>query len=494
MTLSAWLVYALTVSLLLAVAGWCLDRGLTRLRVPTRWVWAGALGLSIVLPIWALASVGEAVPEEPGAAVSAEVATGGALDQEVAVPGLFHGGAWPVLLLEGGVQRLTEGMARLAALAPSGPRIHRWLAGLWLAGSGAVALLLLASARTLHRQKRRWPRFLVRSRAVRIAPTVGPAVVGVRRPEIVLPHWARRLADQEMEMILTHEEEHIRARDPLLLAAALGAVTLAPWNPALWWQIRRLRDAVEVDCDRRVLLHGTGPRSYGELLVHLGGGGRLDLMPIAALAGSPSLLERRLNAMKKQTLKRTLPTALAGAILAMGLVVVACQTDVPTAAEEEIEAASSEAAPSGIIAEGGGELGVQQWIIERGERTGFEVSGETFEVSGETVNLQGRAGSVRKMERDESAGIDGDRPHRVIFRGESSFRGEAPLYIIDGVPVPFPPGEPPSLDIDTKEIEEVSVLKGAAATALYGPDAQHGAIIITTRAGAAEDGSDPRSP
>lgn len=41
-----------------------------------------------------------------------------------------------------------------------------------------------------------------------------------------------------------------------------------PWNPALWWIVRRLRLAIETDCDRRVLHAGTDVHAYGVLLLN----------------------------------------------------------------------------------------------------------------------------------------------------------------------------------------------------------------------------------
>ncbi len=52
---------------------------------------------------------------------------------------------------------------------------------------------------------------------------------------------------------LAHEREHIMARDRLLSLFALVLLIVMPWNPALHWQVRRLRLAIEVDCDARVV-------------------------------------------------------------------------------------------------------------------------------------------------------------------------------------------------------------------------------------------------
>ena len=48
-------------------------------------------------------------------------------------------------------------------------------------------------------------------------------------------------------MACVHEAEHRAARDTWLLFVGALLVVLTPWNAALWWQISRLRAAVELD-------------------------------------------------------------------------------------------------------------------------------------------------------------------------------------------------------------------------------------------------------
>src|SRR6266487_6960503 len=54
------------------------------------------------------------------------------------------------------------------------------------------------------------------------------------------------------------------------ISTSAAALVLMPWNPALWWQVRRLRLAVEIDCDGRVLARGGTPPEYFELLLQVG--------------------------------------------------------------------------------------------------------------------------------------------------------------------------------------------------------------------------------
>ena len=101
------------------------------------------------------------------------------------------------------------------------------------------------------------------------------------------------------------------------------------------------------------------------------------------------------------------------------------------------------------------------------------------------------------------AGVDVTAPAQVgsstkiIIRGFSSLGNNDPLYVIDGTPInnsgngssgedrnrrTFDAGNGIS-DIDPTNIESMTILKGAAATALYGSRAGSGAIIITTKTG-----------
>jgi TonB-linked SusC/RagA family outer membrane protein len=82
----------------------------------------------------------------------------------------------------------------------------------------------------------------------------------------------------------------------------------------------------------------------------------------------------------------------------------------------------------------------------------------------------------------------------VIIRGFTTFTGSnQPLYVVDGIPIDNSGGNTPlqsgpslsnrAIDINADNIENVTVLKGAAATALYGSRAASGVILITTKKG-----------
>lgn len=77
----------------------------------------------------------------------------------------------------------------------------------------------------------------------------------------------------------------------------------------------------------------------------------------------------------------------------------------------------------------------------------------------------------------------------IVIRGNSSFGNNAPLIVVDGVPVQNDNGTGSSVnlgsglnDINPEDIESISVLKGGSA-ALYGMRAGNGVILITTKSG-----------
>ncbi|WP_149303468.1 SusC/RagA family TonB-linked outer membrane protein [Pareuzebyella sediminis] len=103
-------------------------------------------------------------------------------------------------------------------------------------------------------------------------------------------------------------------------------------------------------------------------------------------------------------------------------------------------------------------------------------------------------GQVAGVQITNSGGAPGQSA-RIIIRGINSLDPAAdnqPLFVIDGVPIDNSTVESPNTprglsnraaDINPADVESMSVLKGAAATALYGVRAANGAVIITTKKG-----------
>lgn len=131
------------------------------------------------------------------------------------------------------------------------------------------------------------------------------------------------------------------------------------------------------------------------------------------------------------------------------------------------------------------------------------VKGEELTKARESNVINSLAGKVAGLRVTSQSGTPGGSS-KIILRGQSSFgdpTGGQPIFVIDGLPIDnssqqlatAPSAVPQGTagvdfgnragDINPDDIESVNVLKGAAATALYGARAKNGAIIITTKKG-----------
>jgi TonB-linked SusC/RagA family outer membrane protein len=102
--------------------------------------------------------------------------------------------------------------------------------------------------------------------------------------------------------------------------------------------------------------------------------------------------------------------------------------------------------------------------------------------------LQGRVAGLRVVSQSGTPGS----PTSIRIRGEGSISGtNSPLYVIDGVPVVNGSYSPLTNDlgvlsmINPSDIESITVLKDASATAPYGARGSNGVIVITTKSGSA---------
>lgn len=315
-----WVFYVLVVSAALSIAGVLAEQALRRRHLPTRLVWLIALGLCVWLSFRALP-----VPSGPVAA---------------STPQQSGSSVRPVLPI-----RLPDVASAGTLRVPTHAliRVDAALQALWFIASALVALGLIASAAQVYLRRRRWPIQMVASHCAGISKDVGPAVIGLLRPTIVLPQWVLARSPIEQRLIVEHEASHLRARDPMALTVAVMAVLLLPWNPVLWWQMRRLRHAIEVDCDARVLTAGHDLATYGETLIEVGQRRSRYLGTVAAMSENRTLLEERIEVMSQRTAK---PWKLGfAALFALGLSVALAATqvtspDAPAVSNIKLDAAT----------------------------------------------------------------------------------------------------------------------------------------------------------
>jgi beta-lactamase regulating signal transducer with metallopeptidase domain len=272
-----WMAYVFVVTLVLSAAALSAERALRLRRTATRWTWATAIVASLLLPTL-IASVSFQVPD-------------------ITTPQASH----KVIALRDATSLPLTILARIPAPSSSSRlSTETKLKLCWWVVSGVLVLLLTASAAQLFWRKRRWKHATVAGVSVYVVPNVGPAVVGLLRPSIVVPPWVTEAAPAIQAHVIAHEQSHLDAGDPRLLTLALCLLVFMPWNLPLWWQLRRLRRAIEVDCDARVLRAGHDATRYGETLLEVGARQSGFIGTVAAMSESPSFLEQRIKMMLRK--------------------------------------------------------------------------------------------------------------------------------------------------------------------------------------------------
>lgn len=104
------------------------------------------------------------------------------------------------------------------------------------------------------------------------------------------------------------------------------------------------------------------------------------------------------------------------------------------------------------------------------------VGGEDLVSSGISNITNAMSGKLSGVMTIQTSGQPGQNDAEIVIRGVSSFNGSSPLVLVDGVERDF-------ASIDPNEVENISVLKDASATAVFGAKGANGVIIVTTKKG-----------
>jgi hypothetical protein len=450
--MTAWMLYFTLVSVLLGIAARLTEGALLLHGRAVRYVWLAALTGSLALPL--LVRLTPVADGARGMVVELPVA-----NEPTAAPS--HVRTRPLL-------------DRIQLPA----RFER-AAGITWAASAALAFLGLSMFfGGLSFAARRWPRGRMDDADVRLSEGAGPAVFGLLRPVIVVPAWLMHCPAEVRQLALLHEREHVAARDPLLLALSAALLAITPWNPASWWMFARLRAAVELDCDRRVLLRGANVGAYGAMLLGVAGRSSSPILT-ASLVEPAVLLERRIVAMtpnhQRRRGVRSVVLLAAGGIAAL----LACDLNSPTtpapAVSDEVAAlkkveASPELERKMLVEKELARLNGN--ATSRMKSTGKPAAGEVG-----TIELRKKL-LLRELDKVERAAIEekivAEKAAGSLFKQPSS--GPEPLIVIDGRIV-----ESSRLrELSPDRIERVDVFKGAAAIRLYGEPGRDGVVQVTT--------------
>ena len=295
------MVYVMTVSLLLGLAAWAFERAVRVFAFPTRWIWAaamtGSFGYTLV-----------AILRPPTATFTLDPAAATPLDALLI----------PVI---GSITQFADPTA-------VGFSLDTILGAGWVVLSLAVVAVLLRAQLLLDSDRSTWTQWELDGRRVLVSEDLGPGVVGWIQSAIVMPRWAFRMSPQQRELMLRHEAEHCKAGDTRVVGAALLLLTLIPWNLPLWWQVHRLRLAIEIDCDHRVLHRSTDVKRYARLLVEIGARGTASGLSALAFARPIPSIEQRILVMTDTRSPRYFRTV-GLTLLAALLVVASCEVDRP---------------------------------------------------------------------------------------------------------------------------------------------------------------------
>ncbi len=518
-----WMAQLVLLATLLAIAAFGAEAALRIARQPTRWLWMAALGMTVLLGALALRPTRT---PEPMQIALVQGATATTLSQPKDDLFATLRRTW-IATSDQMAVRVKQGWSAWESTVPA--QTNRWLLLAWCAASATLLVLFVGVHVRYQRRRTQWPLGTLQNTTVRIARDIGPAVIGVTSAEIVVPQWLLARDDREQRLVIEHELEHVRQHDPLLLAIAQAVVVLMPWNPAAWWMASRLRLAVELDCDRRVLRRGASARDYGTLLIDLTDHRTGFGAALPAFSCTPSHLERRLVAMTPKRLKYPLVRVLSTTALASLALLAACEAKLPTSDDiDHMTASTATAAAAQVVmldtanvtyyvnnvrvskAEAdkiAAERIATVNVTQKGAQSGGEVrlvlrdavSGDsgsptrvqlnrldptapmgptrvTFTTQGDTLTATAGNGSLTRVVADSiRINVGPTAKQAAESKPRTPFNG---LVIIDGVISDMATMSRLAPD----QIATVNIVKGASATSQYSdPRAANGVIVIHTK-------------
>lgn len=460
-----WMIYCVIAAALLAVAARASEWIARLVGVPVRWCWAAAMAMLVTLAVVAPLRRSNVVelPQIPGAiALRAE-----------AIP------------LQSSIDAVSRGLPTSSVVVAA--------IG-WGLATAAMLFVILAVHARLRRVRHVWPLAELHGARVRVAPDVGPVVIGFRLPEIVVPRWLLARTHEEQRLIVTHEAEHVRAKDTVLLGAGLITVALMPWNPFVWYMYSRLRLAVELDCDARVLRGGTTVESYGSLLIDVASQAVPMRFGVAAVANNTSHLHQRIVAMKHIVPRYARLRASVVGVFGAAALLAACEAKMPTAVDvDRMDVGLAEARLKPLMHRDGDSISV--YLVDHVQVTKEQAhainaddvaSMEVVRAPGEQkkIIIATKAGVAREAPSDAvRLRAAGDTAVvTVIGKKMAAASRAAPVLIIDGVR-----SSPDVLEtIDRTSIESVEIIKGRAVESLTIPgvtatELSAGLIKITTK-------------
>lgn len=379
-------------ALLLCVAAYAIERALRLTQRATRTPWVVALILAVVWPALA--------PEVLRRLTADDTATTLVINSDAASPATLIASQLPAS---------SASWQDLTATA---------LLVLWGAISFIMIARLVLAANALSRVTRNSQQIQLDGQPVLVTESLGPAVIGLWTPRVAVPQWFLQLDASLRAVVLRHEREHCLSRDPQLVWLASLAIAVMPWNIGVWILSRRLRLALEIDCDSRTLKREGNTERYGKLLLLIAQ--RQSSYPLASmLAESSSHLKRRITAMQIIPLRKPAVRVAACAVVAVGAIVVACSPRISS----DLTGPTPPASANIVAAKQAAEYGVGGTVYYEAqvEKPVTAAPGSVGPIYPATLRAAGKEGQVLAMFVVNEQGIAELPSFKVVRSSDSLF-------------------------------------------------------------------------
>ena len=404
-------------------------------------------------------------------------------------------------------------------VAPQAPRIT-WiqvLTWIYLIGVAVMLILTLVQAIALARFLRC---------GVRHTDSRGNTVIlhnGEVPPFSIFRYIVMSVKDYETsrQYILTHEQEHIRLAHTYDLLLLQGMKILQWFNPFIWFLSRDLKAVHEYEADQAVINQGIDAKSYQQLLVMKVVGNRLQPFTNNLNHGS---LKKRIIMMYQKPSNRWLMLKALCAIPVAALTINTFATPIETdPVEDMVKTLETTSVPTinevkenvltTVESVDETTFAIHPVADQYGRITGFTHEGKPadgyFECTAEYVFINGRqateaelrnyktllANSTFEMVKTENGTAKYNYKDKhgiiVIHTQEASAAPDDnnPLVIVNGIEINLSTdvktltGETiaKALNIKEDDVESITVLKDAAATAIYGERGKNGVIEIKVK-------------
>ena len=323
------------------------------------------------------------------------------------------------------------------------------------------------------------------------------------------------------QYILTHEQEHIRLAHTYDLLLLQGMKILQWFNPFIWFLSRDLKAVHEYEADQAVINQGIDAKSYQQLLVMKVVGNRLQPFTNNLNHGS---LKKRIIMMYQKPSNRWLMLKALCAIPVAALTINTFATPIETdPVEDMVKTLETTSVPTinevkenvltTVESVDETTFAIHPVADQYGRITGFTHEGKPadgyFECTAEYVFINGRqateaelrnyktllANSTFEMVKTENGTAKYNYKDKhgiiVIHTQEASAAPDDnnPLVIVNGIEINLSTdvktltGETiaKALNIKEDDVESITVLKDAAATAIYGERGKNGVIEIKVK-------------